>query len=60
MEIQTGMSLESEKTIDIEKAKKTALDLHFIATPNDGDEGLALRGFYVTRKESKQSSFNLC
>jgi len=29
-----------------------ALDLHFNATPNDGDEGLALRGFYVTRKES--------
>src|SRR5271163_3624001 len=23
-----------------------ALDLHFNATPNDGDEGLALRGFY--------------
>jgi hypothetical protein len=29
----------------------TALDLHFKASPNDGDDGLALRGFYVTRKE---------
>ena len=44
MEIQTGMSLGSEKTIDIEKAKKTALDLHFIATPNDGDEGAGAAG----------------
>jgi hypothetical protein len=29
----------------------TALDLHFKAAPNEGDDGLALRGFYVTRKE---------
>ena len=28
------------------------LNLHLKASPNDGDEGLALRGFYVTRKES--------
>ena len=27
------------------------LNLHFKAAPNDGDDGLALRGFYVTRKE---------
>jgi hypothetical protein len=29
-----------------------ALDLHFNATPNDGEEGLALRGVYFKRKES--------
>jgi hypothetical protein len=29
----------------------TALDLHFKAAPNEGDDGLALRGFYVTREE---------
>jgi hypothetical protein len=29
----------------------TALDLHFNAAPNEGDDGLALRGFYVTRQE---------
>jgi hypothetical protein len=28
-----------------------ALNLHFNATPNEGDEGLALRGFYVNRKD---------
>ena len=28
-----------------------SLDLHFKAAPNTGDEGLALRGFYVTRKK---------
>lgn len=28
-----------------------ALDLHFKASPNEGDDGLALRGFYVTRKK---------
>jgi hypothetical protein len=30
----------------------TNLDLHFKASPNVGEDGLALRGFYVTRKES--------
>jgi hypothetical protein len=29
-----------------------SLNLHFKASPNAGDDGLALRGFYVTRKES--------
>src|SRR5579863_6029990 len=29
----------------------SALNLHFKAAPNEGDDGLALRGFYVTRKE---------
>src|SRR5579863_5723698 len=28
-----------------------ALDLHFKAAPNAGEDGLALRGFYVTRKD---------
>jgi hypothetical protein len=28
-----------------------ALNLHFNAAPNEGDEGLALRGFYVNRTE---------
>src|ERR1700728_3890858 len=27
------------------------LDLHLKAAPNEGDEGLALRGFYVTPQE---------
>src|ERR1700682_1857920 len=27
------------------------LNLHFKAAPNEGDDGLALRGFYVTRKD---------
>ncbi len=27
------------------------LDVHFNAAPNEGEEGLALRGFYVNRKE---------
>ncbi len=27
------------------------LNLHFKAAPNEGDDGLALRGFYLTRKE---------
>lgn len=29
--------------------KATAMDLHFKASPYEGDEGLSLRGFYVTR-----------
>jgi hypothetical protein len=29
----------------------TSLNLHFKAAPNDGDDGLALRGFYVTRQD---------
>jgi hypothetical protein len=28
-----------------------ALDLHFKASPNAGEDGLALRGFYITRRE---------
>jgi hypothetical protein len=29
----------------------TTLNLHFKASPNAGEDGLALRGFYVTRKD---------
>src|SRR5579859_2259666 len=28
-----------------------ALNLHFKASPNAGEDGLALRGFYITRRE---------
>src|SRR5258707_646548 len=39
----------------------TVLDLHFNAAPNEGDDGLALRGFYVTRQEGmlKRPLFHL-
>jgi hypothetical protein len=33
-------------------ALAATLNLHFKASPNVGDDGLALRGFYITRKES--------
>jgi hypothetical protein len=36
------------------------LDVHFNAAPNEGEEGLALRGFYVNRKEGTlKASINL-
>src|SRR5271170_4639071 len=31
--------------------KARAMDLHFKASPYEGDEGLSLRGFYVTRAQ---------
>jgi hypothetical protein len=31
--------------------KAQALDLHFKAAPYEGDEGMSLRGFYVTRRK---------
>jgi hypothetical protein len=40
------------KPTDELAALATTLNLHFKASPNEGDEGLALRGFYITRKES--------
>lgn len=43
-----GTNLMSVESL-AEKAR--ALDLHFKAAPYEGDEGLSLRGFYVTRRK---------
>jgi hypothetical protein len=48
-----GFNREPVGMMSIEKFKQMAADMnfHFKATPYEGDEGLALRGFYVTRQQ---------